>query len=247
MLEKIKHTVLTVFAVLGVLFIILLLVPDDEDDAEISQNEQQVQASQEYVDEKTDALRDDDPGSSEGSVSNVEMTGDVDADSIEDEADRNVAEVNIPASELSNEEIRFYTVELDGNREVSQDIFSDYDITVVHVWGTYCAPCVSEMGGYAKLYKKLPNNVNLMGIVCDVYDGIDSNVNSAESILEDAGAEFLNIRVSDSIYNITARLQSVPTTFFVDKDGHIVGDVMEGASFDETKERLMRYLINKSE
>ena len=40
--------------------------------------------------------------------------------------------------------------------------------------------------------KKLPDNVNLIAIISDVYDGIDSTVPDPYSILKDAGAKFVN-------------------------------------------------------
>ena len=153
----------------------------------------------------------------------------------------NAVEVSIPSSEISDDEIRFMTVSLD-NKEVTQEIFSDYDLTVVHVWGTFCQPCIDEMGDYAALYKELPDNVNLIAIITDVYDGIDSNVSDAESILKDAGAEFANLRTSDDLYDITESLEYIPASFFVDGSGHVIGSMMEGAGFDETKSRLDSYL-----
>ena len=116
----------------------------------------------------------------------------------EDKDTGNAAQVSIPSSEISDDRISFTTVSLD-NREVTQEIFSDYDLTLVHVWGTFCQPCIEEMGDYAALYKKLPDNVNLIAIISDVYVGIDSNVTDADSILKDAGAEFVNLRTSDNL------------------------------------------------
>ena len=147
----------------------------------------------------------------------------------------------IPESEVREDALSFVTTTLDG-QVVTENIFSDYDLTVVHVWGTYCDPCIKEMGEYAVLYRELPPNVNLIGIVCDVYDGINNNVSEAENILNSTGAGFINLRTSDSIYDITASFQFVPSSFLVDRDGHIVGDLMDGAYFEETRERLYGYL-----
>ena len=244
MLGKIKHTVVTVLATLGVLFIILLLLPDDEEEVQINENEQQVQTIQENEQEKPDALKEENQDSKEGSTLNEPIPEGIDAAVNNEAGERqgNIAEVHIPDSELSDEPINFRTVTLEGDREDTLSIFSDYDITIVHVWGTYCASCITEMTEYADLYNEIPDNVNLIGIVCDAYDGIENNVREAEDILEDTGTEFLNIRISDSVYNVTARLQFVPASFFVDKDGRIIGDVIEGAECDEIKERLMGYM-----
>ena len=164
-----------------------------------------------------------------------------DADFEETDAEDALTAVNIPASEISDRTLTFKTVTLD-NETVSQDIFKDYDLTIVHLWGTFCQPCIAEMGEYAKLYQELPDNINLIGIVNDVYDGLDSNVSRAHEILGNAGAEFVNVRTSDDLYDIVSEFQYVPSSFFVDREGHIVGSVLDGAGIDETVSRLKTYL-----
>lgn len=145
--------------------------------------------------------------------------------------------------ESIGEPLQFETVTLD-NEPVTQDIFSDYDITVVHVWGTYCGPCIAEMGEYAKMYRMLPDNVNLVGVICDVYEDSDDYSDDARGILSDAGAEFLNLRSNDEIDGITGELQFVPSSFFVDSEGRIIGEMMDGVNFDQTKKRLAGYIKN---
>ena len=163
------------------------------------------------------------------------------SESQETENKGNSVKINIPDSEISGKKIVFNSVTLE-NREIDQSIFSEYDITVVHVWGTFCGPCIAEMGGYAEFYNELPENVNLVAIVCDTYDGMDNNVQEAEKILNNAGAGFTNIRVSDDLYNTISSIQYVPTSFLVDREGHIIGHILEGAGINETRKYLNRYL-----
>ena len=207
--EKIKHVAVIALATLGVLFIIIMLLPEDEEP--LAEDYQQ----DEYYEE--------------------------DADFEETDAEDALTAVNIPASEITDRTLTFKTVTLD-NETVSQDIFKDYDLTIVHLWGTFCQPCIAEMGEYAKLYQELPDNINLIGIVNDVYDGLDSNVSRAHEILGNAGAEFVNVRTSDDLYDIVSEFQYVPSSFFVDREGHIVGSVLDGAGIDETVSRLKTYL-----
>jgi thiol-disulfide isomerase/thioredoxin len=224
--EKIKKTALIVLATLGVLFIIIMILPDDDSsDTSDAGEAAVVQEEAESYNEDEDTAEADDEDT---------------ADQEESEDDGNKVEVNIPSSELSKDKIKFKTVTLD-NKKVSQKIFADYDLTIVHVWGTYCGPCIAEMGDYADLYKKLPDNINMVAIIVDVYDGLDSNVSDAKDILSDAGAKFTNLRVSDDVYSLISDLQYVPSTFFVDSEGHLVGEMLEGAGFSETKERLDSY------
>ncbi len=214
MLKKIRNIAIAVLAILGVVFIILMLLPDDEEGADDSEAE--------YVAEES-------------------MTDDGDVGSGSNAEGGNTVSVNIPASEISDKTLKFKTLTLD-NKEADQNIFGDYDLTVVYIWGTYCGSCIKEMDDYAALHKDLPDNVNLMGLMVDVYDGIDSNVSDANKILDAADAEFVNIRTSDSLYDLLKQIQYIPSSVIVDREGHIIGPIMEGVSCDVTKKTLNGYL-----
>lgn len=269
MWKTIRNVVIGILAVLGVLFIIVLLLPDDEEEEDtdtqqveiVSEEQAEVDSSGSPEDSLADLIiqhADDEAGegfaqttAADDSPEQTEVSTDpapapdtasdtAPASGAADAASDTVT-VNIPDSALSANTIKFKTVSLD-DKQVTQDIFSGYDLTIVHVWGTYCQPCISEMGDYAQLYKELPGNVNLIAIVCDVYDGIDNNVSSANRILSDAGAEFTNLRTSDDVYNIISGLQYIPSSFFVDSEGHLIGEMLNGASYSETVAKLNGYL-----
>ena len=232
MWNKIKTVIVTVLATLGVLFIILMLIPDDEDEPVVqemqaAQGSQDVQESQDIQD-APENLEDLQLQENTEEISKVEQNASAPA-------------VDIPVSEISDKKLKFTTKTLDG-KKVDQDIFSGYDITLVHVWGTFCGPCIAEMDKYANFYENLPENVNLVGIICDVYDGIDNNVDDANEILSEAGAGFMNLRTSDSIYDVTEEIQVIPSSFFVDREGHIIGEMMMGQGYDATISRLKGYI-----
>ena len=250
-------------ALLGVLFVLLMLIPDDEQTTEASQSEQTVQsvaadrededlpeaenAEEDHADDEEEASTDDESAElnqEEKQEDNPEDGKDdtsVTTDAPESAPAGNSAEVNIPKEDISDYALRFQSVSLD-NKKVTQSVFADYDLTIVHVWGTYCGPCISELDDYAALYNKLPDNVNLVGIVVDTYDGIDTNVSYANEILSSVGASFLNLRTSDDLYEVTSAFQVTPSAFFVDKEGHIVGKLLEGAHFNDVKKILAKYV-----
>ena len=245
MWNKVKTIIITVLAVLGVLFIILMIIPDDEDEAAGSGTSevQEVQGSRNVSEadqpvvtqEKPETFNNPDEPAGQETLQEDTQEGPAE--------DQNAGTVSvvIPASEISDKKLEFTTQTLDG-KKVDQDIFSDYDITLVHVWGTFCGPCIAEMGKYALFYENAPENVNLVGIVCDVYDGSDNNVDDANDILSDAGAGFMNLRTSDSIYDVTKGIEFIPSSFFVDREGHIIGDIMIGRGYDDTILRLKGYI-----
>lgn len=141
----------------------------------------------------------------------------------------------------SGEPITFTTRTLDGER-VTEDIFSDYDITIVHIWGTYCGPCISEMPDYAGAYPELPDNVNLIAVVCDVYEDDTAGAAYAQQILDGAGADFTNLCLNDELAYVIYNIQYVPSSFFVDKEGRMIGGILDGADFNMTMKQLDSYL-----
>ena len=47
----------------------------------------------------------------------------------------------------------FESKTLDGE-DVSQDIFSKADLTMVNIWGTFCGPCIKEMPELGELSRQ---------------------------------------------------------------------------------------------
>ncbi|MCR5650955.1 MAG: TlpA family protein disulfide reductase [Lachnospiraceae bacterium] len=250
--KKIILAAVIILAVLGLLFVILMLIPDDEEDAgtveeqiteegQLTEENQTAEEDQtveeEQIKEEETETFSEDPDSMKESDDEARTE---ETETEESDGSGRKSAVDIPESELSDQVLTFRTVSLD-NEELTEDIFSDYDITVVHIWATFCGPCIREMGQYAQFYKDLPGNVNLVGLVLDVEDGSDYNVSDAKEILSDAGAEFTNLRTNGDLKHIADRIDYVPSSFFVDSKGHIIGDIMDGAGFEETKARLNEY------
>lgn len=67
----------------------------------------------------------------------------------------------------------FSTTDLKGNT-VTNDIFSQADLTVVNFWGTFCNPCINEMPELAKWNEEMPDNVQMLGAIVDV-ETVDSD------------------------------------------------------------------------
>ena len=67
----------------------------------------------------------------------------------------------------------FSTTDLEGNT-VTNDIFSQADLTVVNFWGTFCNPCINEMPELAKWNEEMPDNVQMLGTIVDV-ETVDSD------------------------------------------------------------------------
>lgn len=130
----------------------------------------------------------------------------------------------------------FSTVDLDGNT-VTDDIFAEKDLTVLNVWGTYCGPCINEMPELGQWAEELPDNVQLIGLICDGY----GNEDTAVQITEKAGANYLQLIANEDFAQFFETIVGVPTTYFVDKNGNIVGEPIIGAYVEGYKNFVEDY------
>ena len=118
----------------------------------------------------------------------------------------------------------FSTEDLNGN-SVTESVFSDYDITMVNIWATWCGFCVEEMPELQELYDQLPENVNLISICTDG----DEEGELAKKILETKNVKFPALIANEEMNkSFVEKFPSLPTTIFVDKNGNIVGNSIAG-------------------
>ena len=133
------------------------------------------------------------------------------------------------ATDLSN----LQTVDIDG-KEFSGKDFSDYDLTMVNVFATWCSPCVQEIPDLAEIQKEMKDKgVNIVGVVTDTVDQTGENqeaLEKAKLIRERGKAEYPFLIPDKSNFNgRLSGIQAFPETFFVDKKGQIVGETYSGS------------------
>lgn len=138
----------------------------------------------------------------------------------------------------------FSMTDMDGNK-VTNDIFADYDLTVVNFWATYCNPCIDELPELAEWKKELPNNVNLIGLLVDVDEKGSDQYKLAEKIIKETGADYQHLIATEEFDDLISDLVGVPTTFFVDSTGKIIGEPFAGADVDAYKQTVEDYLNGK--
>ena len=129
----------------------------------------------------------------------------------------------------------FETTDIEGNA-YTEKVFSDYDLTLVNAFTTWCSPCVNEMPELEKLYQEMKDQgVGVVGMVLDTVDGNgetdESVVEKAKVLKEKTGVTYpLLIPDAGNLNGRISGLQSFPESFFVDKDGNIVGEAIMGSN-----------------
>ena len=118
---------------------------------------------------------------------------------------------------------------LDGGTFTQEDLAA-FDLTMVNFWGTFCSPCIKEMPDLAEFAAVLPENVQLITICVDAeYEAED-----ARTLLEQAGFEGVTLTKGDGDFEkMLETILAVPTTLFLDAEGNVVGDVVEGGGLSD--------------
>lgn len=135
-----------------------------------------------------------------------------------------------------------FTTELLTGGTVDNSIFAGKDLTVINIWGTTCAPCVMEMPELAAWSEEMPENVQLVGLICDVTADSEEDMETAQFICESTGVNYPNWLCSEDLQEFLEGIVFTPTTIFVDRSGAIVGEPICGAYVDQYKAFVSEYL-----
>ncbi len=118
----------------------------------------------------------------------------------------------------------FQAADLEGNT-VSNEIFSQSELTMINIWGTFCGPCINEMPDIQRLQEDFKDRqVQVIGIVAD------SKPEEARQITAAQGATYLNLIPDQSLMdNLISKFDYVPVTLFVDSEGRLLDTIISGA------------------
>ena len=116
----------------------------------------------------------------------------------------------------------FSTQDLFGNT-VTEETIGEKLLFFVHVWGTWCPPCVNEMPELAEIVREYEDRVGFIGLL----DDFGSNPDGAINILtaSDMPDSFINIEARlpelSDLFNILMQTRAVPTTILISSDGRM--------------------------
>lgn len=138
----------------------------------------------------------------------------------------------------------FTTEDLEGNT-VTESILKEKEYTMINLWGTYCGPCIDEMPELEKIHQELPDNIQLIGIVCDfLYEYPEEDQASvremADEIVESTGVTYPSLKIWADASWIYDSSNVVPTTYFVDSEGNLASDIIFGADVDAYRKAIKK-------
>lgn len=156
-------------------------------------------------------------------------------------------------AEASEDLAALSTTTIEGDAFSTGDL-QDHDLTLVNIFATWCMPCVQEIPELEKLYQEMKDQkVGVVGMAIDTVDRVDvtgeavvnDSITDVAAMIKDKTGATYPFVVPDAAFmngrgqNVTA----VPETFFVDKEGKIVGETyVGGRNYEAWKEIVEKTL-----
>lgn len=126
----------------------------------------------------------------------------------------------------------FTTTDLEGNEMTSEALYAQNKITMVNLWATWCGPCVGELGELAELHTQLQEmGCGVVGVMLD--STTDEGMQAAPKLMEENGTNYPVVAYSADMDALLEGVTGIPTSFFVDSTGAIVGEPVVGAYPDK--------------
>ena len=141
--------------------------------------------------------------------------------------------------------------DMDGNDVRLGDMIFENRVTMLNVWGISCAPCLKEipyLGSLREKYKE--QGFEIVGMTADLLDdsgNIDPDlVGEAEAAADELGVKYPVLAMPVDVLK-QMKIFAVPTTYFVDSSGRVIGKMIMGARSERQWERLIRDALAKAE
>ena len=144
------------------------------------------------------------------------------------ETDGNKIDMENSQTTTKEKAIDFKLKDLNG-KDVSLNDFKGKNV-LLNFWATWCPPCKAEMPDIEKLYQE---NKNSDLVILAVNLGEDKQ--TVKSFIEKNKYNFDILLDSDQDVAIKYNIVSIPTSFFIDKEGNIVSKKIGAMTLEEMK------------
>ena len=134
----------------------------------------------------------------------------------------------------------FQSIDLDGNAVNSADLFAQNEITLVNLWATWCPHCIEELPDLAQIHQQLQGiGCGVVGLLADDSDA--ETLAEAKSLLAEAGVTYPCIVMPDGGDELFPS-SGLPCSYFVNRNGEIVGTPIQGKQVDKYYEAVQDLL-----
>ena len=113
---------------------------------------------------------------------------------------------------------------------------------ILHFWATWCGPCVKELPDLDAYAKSLEDKAHVIAIVTDMKD-----VSKVREFYRTKGIQNLNIYFDKSGHlTRTFRTPSLPTSIFINSQGHEIGRIQGAIEWNGNAGRLLNIHLSKN-
>ena len=109
-------------------------------------------------------------------------------------------------------------------------------IIVLNFWATWCPPCVAEIPALIELQAKYPNDVKVIGI------SVDQDTSKLKPFITQKGINYPIGYANSKLLSAFGGIQSIPTTYIIDRNFKIVESAVGFHSFKEFESKIKPYL-----
>lgn len=102
-------------------------------------------------------------------------------------------------------------------------------VTLVNIWATWCPPCIAEMPSLQALSNDYKNKIDIVLVSNETTEKV-------EEFLTKNNYDF-PVYISAGNIPETFNVRSIPRTFLLDKEGHIIIDESGAANWNSKKVR----------
>jgi peroxiredoxin len=120
---------------------------------------------------------------------------------------------------------------------------SDYrgKAVLLNFWATWCSPCKVEMPWFVDLQKRYANDgLVILGVAMD-----DSDTPKIAQFASEMGVNYPVLLGTDQVSEEYGNVQYLPTSFYIDRDGRIVGKGTGLLGRNEIEENVRKALASR--
>ena len=128
---------------------------------------------------------------------------------------------SIAAGEIGSRLPDFSVMDLQGHKLTAGELRGK--VVLIDFWGTWCAPCKTEMPGYQMLMDRYgPRGFTVVGMKVDIMQDTEEPVQFAKRI----GVRYPLAVAADDLRQKFGGLEGLPTTMLYDRSGILVKKVI---------------------
>ncbi|WP_026889840.1 TlpA family protein disulfide reductase [Clostridium beijerinckii] len=136
--------------------------------------------------------------------------------------------IEVTPNNIKTKAIDFNLKDLNGNELSLSDLKGKK--VFLNFWATWCPPCKAEMPEIERLYQETKDS-DLVIISIEIGEPL----NTVKSFIDSNKYNFKVLIDSDQSVATKYNITSIPTSYFIDKDGNIVSKHVGGMNIDQMK------------